>query len=98
MNGFKSENWGEKWVIAIVQSLAGDKWGKRVPFLFVAGAALLGYLSVQTKSTIAITATVANLLIALIYFERWHFSCIIKRQQAQIDNLSKQLNIITPLK
>ncbi len=98
MNDFKSENRGEKWVISIVQSLAEDKWGKHLPFLFVACAALLGYLSVQTKSTIAITATVANLLIALIYFERWHFSRIIKRQQAQIDGLSKQLNAITSTK
>ncbi len=98
MNGFKPENLGEKWILYIIaQVLRSKSWSKYAPVLFIAFAILFGYLSIENEhANITIALAVAYFCLTLISFERWHFSRIIVRQQAKIDNLKIELNAISP--
>jgi hypothetical protein len=98
MDNFKPENFGERWIRYIVQSFPENSWNRYSPFICVVFAAFFGYFSIQDIKSPAIIFVVIFLFMAIIYFERWHFSCILRKQQAQIDSLNKELNSIAPPK
>ena len=99
MNNFKPENFGERWIKYIVQSLLPENsWNKYLSLIFVMFAVFFGYWSIPDIKSPTTTFAAIFLLMALIYFERWHFSCVLRKQQAQIDSLSKELNRIAPPK
>lgn len=100
MNKIRYENLGERWALHIVKSMSGDKWVTNTKYyhpLFIAAAVLQGavlIVSISKKDFFTMAMAIALLLEILIYFERWYFTCIIKRQQEQIDSLNKELNTI----
>ena len=92
MDNFKPENYGERWI----KSIAQQHWSKYWYFIWLAIAIYFGYYAIQDISSPATTATVMFLFMAIIYFERWHFSNILRKQQAQIDSLKAELKAALP--
>jgi hypothetical protein len=92
MDNFKPENYGERWIKYIVQ----QDWGKHWHFICLAFAVFFGYFAIQDIKSPATTSAVMFLFLAIIYFERWHFSNILRKQQAQIDNLKAELKTTLP--
>ncbi len=95
MNRIRPENLGEKWVLYIVKNTLEERWStKYYPPIMVALAIFVGILASLDKNIILMVVAISLLFEALILFERWHFTRIIKRQQEQIDGLDKELNTI----
>ena len=92
MDNFKPENYGERWIKYIVQ----QHWSKYLHFILLAVAIFFGYLAIQDINSPATTTAVMFLFLAMIYFERWHFSNILRKQQAQIDSLKAELKAALP--
>jgi hypothetical protein len=92
MENFKPENYGERWINYIVQ----QNWGKHWHFIFLVFAVFFGYFSIQHINSFSPTIPVMFFLLAGIYFERWHFSNILRRQQAQIESLRAELKTTFP--
>src|SRR5215204_4541511 len=87
MDNFKLENYGERWIKYIVQR----HWGKYWHFICIMFAIFFGYFAIQDIDSSPTTFAIMFLFLAVIYFERWHFSAILRRQQAQIDSLRAEL-------
>ncbi len=93
MDNFKPENYGERWIKYIVQ----QHWSKYWHFIFLAFAVFFGYFAIQDINiSNVMTFAVMFLFLAIIFFERWHLSNILRKQQAQIDSLKAELKAALP--
>lgn len=92
MDNFIPENYGERWIKYIVQ----QHWSEYWHFIILALAIFFGYLAIQDISSPATAFAIMLLFLAIIYFERWHFSNILRKQQAQIDSLKAELKAALP--
>ena len=88
MKKIEAKNYGERWVLWCIRKV--NKWDFLIPLLCFSLLGLFFSYFVHVREFYLVWF-VLGLGMSITYYERYHFSKIIKRQQAQIEDLEEKI-------